>query len=639
MTAMKKLLPIILFATICFISCRESGRTIEHPAFSVRNTGTLEIDKIILTDTATIFYIDAFFRPKEWIRIDAQTYLQAGDSKYVITGAEGIELSKEFYMPESGEASFVLLFPPIDRNLEKIDFIESDCDGCFKIYDIDLTGKASLPEYPEGLLLELRNAQPDVSGPLPDAELKIGTTRINLHLLGYRKGMSNGKGSIYNLRFFPLGENEITFPIDEETGNATIEFEQYGTTRSTVRVAGQSIIIISTPGETMDVYADLQESGRRGARHLKTKSDPKPTLYFTGQSAAINQVLNNRNNKYKLELQKEETYNEIAGMNADEYTNYVIAKYKDISNTIGQATTLSTLEREIADTDNKMLVHYFLMTGENQLATAFRIKNKIPWEQRELKDYKAPEFTGKHYEALKDIHIDGTKYLYAEMFAYVYPSYFNEKINLETITGQKEGFLYDLQKVYRLGGKTENMEPLTDDEKAKLASVKNPFYAEVLSALDKKHQKELAEAKSKTGYTIREVPKVPDEKLFDAIIGNYRGKVVLVDFWATWCGPCRAAISQTEPLKDNVLKNDNLVFVYLTGPSSPETKWLTMIADIKGEHYRVSEKQWRYVCDKFDIDGIPSYVLVGKNSDYKLRNDFRSHETMKRTLLDEIGSF
>jgi thiol-disulfide isomerase/thioredoxin len=600
---------------------------------------TLEIDKIILTDTATIFYIDAFFRPKDWIRIDAQTYLQAGDSKYIITGADGIELNKEFYMPESGEASFVLLFPPIDRNLKRIDFIESDCDGCFKIYDIDLTGKAFRQEYPEGLPQELRDVQPDVSGSLPDAELKIGTTHINLHLLGYRKGMSNGKCSIYNLRFFPSGEEEATFPIDEETGNASIEFEQYGTSRSTLRVAGHSIRLISTPGDTMDIYIDLQEIGRQGARYLKTKGEKRPVYYFAGQSAAINQVLNNRNRKYRLELQREGTYNEIAGMNADEYVDYVITKYKSISDTIAHSTTISALEREIADTENKMHVHYVLMTGENQLERAFRIKNKIPWEQRELKDYKAPEFTGKRYEVIKEIRIDDAKYPYAEMFAHVYPSYFNDKKNVETITGQTEGFLFDLQKVYRLGYKTDNMEPLTDNEKAELASVKNPFYAEVLSALDKKHRKELAEAKSKTGYTIREAPKVPNEKLFDAIIGNYKGKVVLVDFWATWCGPCRSAISQTEPLKDNVLKNDNLVFVYLTGPSSPEMKWLTMIADIKGEHYRVSEKQWRYVCDKFAIDGIPSYVLVGKNSDYKLRNDFRNHETMKETLLEAISSF
>jgi hypothetical protein len=192
---MKKLFSVILFAMICFMSCNKGDRTIERPSFSVRNTATLEIDKIVLTDTSTMFYVDAFFLPGNWIRIDSRTCLQSGDSKYFVTGSEGIKLSQEFYMPTSGEASFVLTFPPIDRSLKKIDFIESDCDDCFKIFDIDLTGKASSPESPEGLPPEIRNAKIDMSAPLPEAELKIGKTRLNLHLLGYRKGLSNGKTS------------------------------------------------------------------------------------------------------------------------------------------------------------------------------------------------------------------------------------------------------------------------------------------------------------------------------------------------------------------------------------------------------------------------------------------------------------
>ena len=53
-------------------------------------------------------------------------------------------------MPASGEASFTLAFEPLPRGTRSFDFIESDCDDCFKLYGIDLTGLTSYSE-PEGL--------------------------------------------------------------------------------------------------------------------------------------------------------------------------------------------------------------------------------------------------------------------------------------------------------------------------------------------------------------------------------------------------------------------------------------------------------------------------------------------------------
>ena len=65
-------------------------------------------------------------------------------------------------------------------------------------------------------------------------------------------------------------------------------------------------------------------------------------------------------------------------------------------------------------------------------------------------------------------------------------------------------------------------------------------------------------------------------------------------------------------------------------------KYKTMIPDIQGLHYRLNQEQWDYLCDKFKIDGIPSYVLVDKSGTYKLRNDFRNHKLMEETLKEEL---
>lgn len=84
------------------------------------------------------------------------------------------------------------------------------------------------------------------------------------------------------------------------------------------------------------------------------------------------------------------------------------------------------------------------------------------------------------------------------------------------------------------------------------------------------------------------------------------------------------------------LKSDNLVWIYIANQTSPLVKYKEMIPGIKGKHYRLTDKQWAYLCDKFKIDGIPSYVLVDKQGKYGLRNDFRDHEKMKNTLKEMI---
>jgi thioredoxin-related protein len=85
------------------------------------------------------------------------------------------------------------------------------------------------------------------------------------------------------------------------------------------------------------------------------------------------------------------------------------------------------------------------------------------------------------------------------------------------------------------------------------------------------------------------------------------------------------------------MAGENVVFVYLTNQTSPENTYAAMIPEIKGEHYRLSADQWNYLAGKFNISGIPHYVLAGKNGEViNPKLGFMSNEAIKAELEKRI---
>ena len=256
--AMRNLLFLIAAALGALLpSCTPANRVVENPLIETANTRTLDIVKVELSDTATVLHMNAYYRPKNWIVISSDSYLQIPARKFMLTGAEGITPDSLFWMPKSGRASFVLRFPPLPRGTKSFDFIESDCDDCFKIYGVDLTGKTEYPEYPEGLPKELRKAPKD--GPVPDPIFAVGETRVNIHLLGFREGMY--KDMTLYINSMLTGHERKDAPIDPETGVATFKFGQYGPSLIYGNPAGPGSMHLNfwTARETADIYVDLTE--------------------------------------------------------------------------------------------------------------------------------------------------------------------------------------------------------------------------------------------------------------------------------------------------------------------------------------------------------------------------------------------
>lgn len=129
----------ILLCTLCMLSGMLSAQVIDNPSFKARTGSIHNITRIERTPESTRVYTHVIFRPHWWINVEGDEYLEDADTgkKYLFKSAEGIEINKEVYMPDSGEMDYVAIFEPLPKETKTIHLLCSKgTEG--NIYDISL---------------------------------------------------------------------------------------------------------------------------------------------------------------------------------------------------------------------------------------------------------------------------------------------------------------------------------------------------------------------------------------------------------------------------------------------------------------------------------------------------------------------
>ena len=104
--------------------------------------------------------------------------------------------------------------------------------------------------------------------------------------------------------------------------------------------------------------------------------------------------------------------------------------------------------------------------------------------------------------------------------------------------------------------------------------------------------------------------------IFDKIIEPYRGRIVYVDFWGTWCVPCKMYLkNNTHPLHQ-ALNDLPVTSLFLCNGSETEA-WRSTIAEYKltGEHfvhYNLPSDQQQAVEQYLGIHKFPTYIIFDK---------------------------
>ncbi|MGF1637702.1 MAG: TlpA family protein disulfide reductase [Cyclobacteriaceae bacterium] len=615
----------IIYFTLClaFVLSNCSPKrpdVIERPVFDVWNSRTLEIDKIVMTDSSTIFHIDAFYQPNQWIRIDSDTYIRetGTDEKLVITRAEGITINEHFYMPESGETSFQLHFPPLPANVNKIDFIESDCDGCFKIWGISL--------LPDSKVSMGKAKNTFTENSLPAPTFSNEAAKLKGKMKGYEKYMDFSKVEVYHTNVFTSESEPVEIPIQEDgsfTGEINVGLPSL--------VASRNLgYVFLTPGQEIEVNIDLRRKSRFESRYRRDKepedslyislSDYGSLAYYRDAEMAINGSLHDYDAFFK----------DLADVGSQEYRQYFIDKAEANLNALKEKNYPENLQMLLEEKINVWLSG-LLLNYKGFATEAYFRSREIARENREGHSFEPETPDAEYYSYLNNWLNERAAYHHE--FSYLLSSirqndlfnipkkgstakeqfeYFREKIS--PYLGAEKSSIYDIAQGQFYMANIGQPNFLTDAEKQE---IKNDFSNSAIAEnliVENDNLLAIVEANKKAsekGIVLNEAPDVPTEQAFDAILSKHKGNVVFVDFWATWCGPCIHAMKQMKPHKEKMLEK-GVVFVYLTDESSPIGLWNKMIADTEGEHYRVDKAQWDTWYKQHEIQGIPTMMIYDR---------------------------
>jgi thiol-disulfide isomerase/thioredoxin len=495
--------------------------------------------------------------------------------------------------------SLLLSFEPLPANTRTFDFIEYKGDeikviDAWNIYGVKMDGKP----YPPAFAAWIKN----VNTTLPVYTPRHAKTVLTVHIRGYRKDMEPAYKWWHGFQNILTEKINVKQKVDS-MGNLRLETASSIPVSLTLTVLNIEYPLLLVPGSSLNMVADaaaISALARRSDDERDKALTDGTAFRLKGKYASLNEVM--------LASPHYNSVDYLMGFAKMTFKEYVDEIWKNCQTELKEIRKNRKYDAQQRDylklaAQNTYLKYYIGYAKRMQDCIYWCQDSKIPGADTLKLDQYQAQFT------LKDIHAKELG-LFKDIRALYVLNDCNYLDYMEAngiTSGEVYQWMMELKKAKTLATHISLLNPVKNAAGWKGIA---PQYLPALKQLNDtiiKNMKELQDRMS--NIHIRQIPKVSPDKLIQTIVDKYRGKVVMVDCWATWCGPCKRGIAGMEPIKKK-FKGKDVVFVYLTDESSDGGTWSKSIKEIPGYHYRMPSDVWQKIPG---LDAIPHYYFFDRN--------------------------
>lgn len=157
------------------------------------------------------------------------------------------------------------------------------------------------------------------------------------------------------------------------------------------------------------------------------------------------------------------------------------------------------------------------------------------------------------------------------------------------------------------------IEPYEENQEMISQIITEPYLKQLIKEKYTYTKEKLDNPKIASDAILKSLVDSPANKIMDSILIENKGKVIYIDCWADYCGPCLTEMPNSKALME-LMKGKDVSFVYVC-LNSKEKQWKALLDrfQLGGKHYFLNKTQSEEWENVFNITGVPYYFLIDKN--------------------------